>query len=630
MSCTQRGNHGRGRSENAASLFPFLAVLLCTMGAMVVLLVAMAHVARDKAEQQAEAQAALAQAADTPEQQLARQRLAEAQTYRDRLGKVRSQAAAQLEEEQTKLTGIEDHIRRLQDEVETLRTEAMELIALEEEHYDDQAMAEQELERLQELTKMLTDEIVELEEQAAGRQRRYAIVPMRDEATGTHRPAVYFECRADGVLLQPEGIKLTREDFLPPVHVSSPLAAAVRTIKQYYADHPEARGVGEAGLPYPLLVVRPDGISAYHAARAVLESINDEYGYQPVAEEWPLEYEAPNPMLAEQVAAAIELARAEREQLAEAAPQLFRRGNAGWAWSHGRRGGGGSSHGSLLGSSQGDGGGDGGSDNPFANVNFGSAGAPGMEEQGGASGYAEGNEAVATGEAPALGSAEEQTEQTAGQYRENSSSQSTAYALGESPSGDASGEGSLGAEQVASSDTVAASPEEGPAEGPAGQGGGSSREAGATASASAQADAQAQAASSQATPSATAGNSSEEGDGEAEEDGRSGIPIRRTIELAVDADQIVFPSGETIEFVGPTRTHAPQVAAALKRHAGSWGIAGQGFYWKPSLILNTAANGQARANELAQLLRGAGIKVSKQPAANTALGQGGQDASQRR
>lgn len=596
----------RGNTETAASLFPFLAVLLCTMGAMVVLLVAMAHVSRQKAELQAEMQVAAAKAADSPEQQLARERLAEAKAYRDRLGDVRTEAAAQLEDEQSKLTGIEDHIRRLQDEVLLLQTEAQELFALEEEHYDDQAMAEQELERLNELTGMLTEEIKELEEEAAGRQRRYAIVPMRDEATGTHRPAVYFECQGDGIVLQPEGIRLTREDFLPPVHVSSPLAAAIRTINQYYADHPEARGVGEAGSPYPLLVVRPDGISAYQAARTVLESINDEYGYQPVAEEWPLEYESPNPILAEQVAAAIELARAERKRLAVAAPQLFQTTSSNWAWGKGRGGGGGAANQGSLQSSLLDTEGANGSDNPFANVNFSpTAGSNTPEsygegrEQGEAYGSNQDSHGTPDG-LPTLSMNEERSLAASGD-------QLNPYAMNET-----------------SSDESSATEQAPSAGGAAGQGAGSEEE---VASAANTASPPSSVASSQ---SPTAQNQADQGQQPASDaDQRPGIPMRRSIELTVYADRIVFSSGKTVELTGPFRTLAQQVAAALKQHADSWGIAGQGFYWKPSLTLNTTPDGQALATQLTKQLRNAGIRVSQQPAANTAW-QGGQDASRRR
>ena len=589
----------RGNQGSAASLFPFLAVLLCTMGAMVVLLVAMAHVSRQKAEQQAEMQAAAAKAADTPEQTLARERLVEAKFYRDRLGEVRSKAAAQLEEEQNQLTGIEDHIRRLQDEVELLQTEAQELFALEEKHYDDQAMAEQELERLHKLKEMLNEEIEELEEEAAGRQRRYAIVPMRDEATGTHRPAVYFECRSDGIVLQPEGIHLTQEDFLPPVHVSSPLAAAVRSINQYYADHPEARGVGEAGSPYPLLVVRPEGISAYHAARMVLESINDEYGYQPVAEEWPLEYESPNPILAEQVADAIELARAERKRLAAAAPQLFRKDNSVWAWNKGHGDSPAASQGSLQRSLLGVGG-DSESENPFAGVRFSkTVGNSGTESD--AAGRepeemhgTEGTLSGTPGGLPAFSSVEERS--LAG-----ADGPMNSYSTDEAASD-------------ASSTTAQASS----AGGSEGQGA---------------RDNQTAAAASADSPSPTTASvpSSTGQDQQATNDAsqRPGIPMRRSIELTVYADRIIFASGKTIELTGPLRTHAQQVATALKQHAESWGIAGQGFYWKPSLTLNTTSGGQALANQLAKQLRRAGIQVSQQPAANTAW-QGGKDASQRR
>ena len=44
-------------------------------------------------------------------------------------------------------------------------------------------------------------------------------------------------------------------------------------------------------------------------------------------------------------------------------------------------------------------------------------------------------------------------------------------------------------------------------------------------------------------------------------------------------------------------------------HITSWGLAGHGMYWHPVLVLDTTADGQARAADLKRLMASSGIDV---------------------
>ena len=224
-------------------------------------------------------------------------------------------------QEQKRLSDIEDHLHRLRDESEALVAETKELIAVEDQHYDDAKIAQQELERLNQLIGEIHEEIEQLKHAATGRERKFAVVPLRDGRTGTLRPPVYYECTESGVILQPEGIRLTWQDLVAG-DFSSPVNAASRAVSRYFEEHPEARAANESGRPYPLLIVRPDGVYSYYQARAALEEAGVDYGYQPVAADWPLEYGEMNPVLAAQIEDAVRTARAEREGLAKVIPQL--------------------------------------------------------------------------------------------------------------------------------------------------------------------------------------------------------------------------------------------------------------------------------------------------------------------
>lgn len=52
------------------------------------------------------------------------------------------------------------------------------------------------------------------------------------------------------------------------------------------------------GEPYPLLLVRPAGISAYYAALSAMESWRSEFGYEMIGDDWPLVFPKPDPQLA--------------------------------------------------------------------------------------------------------------------------------------------------------------------------------------------------------------------------------------------------------------------------------------------------------------------------------------------
>ena len=634
--------------NSASTLFPFLAVLLCTMGAMVVLLVAMAHVSRSRAAREAELAEAAAEAAreaaDSPERRAAEARLAEAEAYAERLRELRRHGEERLAEEQARLSDIEDHLRRLRDEAEELTVETAELVAVEEEYYDDQKVAEQEFERLNRLIGDIEDEIEELKHAASGRERKYAVVALRNERTGTIRPPVYFECNADGVVLQPEGIAFDWQDLAAP-KFSSPLAAAARAVGRYYTDHPEARAANEAGKPYPLIIVRPDGVESYYRARTAMELSGVDYGYQPVSEEWSLEYGDPNALVAQRVGEAVEFARRERVGLSRVIPKLasqLARGAAGppkrsraIAVVPGGPGGDQRTGGGLRVKRA-----DPNATNPFEGVRIEGAGLLAAQSASSESGrYGEPTATLAangapdssdTSESPRRGALEEPAPGEAGEI--DSSTVAAAIPLSD-----------LSASQPTDGDTedqesTATAPPNGIAPTAA-----SPRVAAANAD---QATAAGTAAAIGAPPQAETGRSKTPSSGTGGRNQRSGMAVVRPIKLLVAADRVVVlnreeqgsPSdadgaAESIEIplTGPTAASVNEVVAALKRHADSWGIAGRGMYWDPRLVLNVEADGQQRARELTTLLKAAGLKVQRQPdaTATRSPAEGGDHATRR-
>src|SRR5262249_48901318 len=146
--------------------------------------------------------------------------------------------------------------------------------------------------------------------QAANRQPVYAVVPFEGMYRTNRRP-IYIECREDEIILQPEGIVFTRADFLGsgPWNTSNPLASALRAAQDYWRGAPrEAPSIPND--PYPLLLVRPDGIRAYQIAFAALNSWISDFGYELIGQDWKIDYPTrPMPELAEAETRAVEGAR---------------------------------------------------------------------------------------------------------------------------------------------------------------------------------------------------------------------------------------------------------------------------------------------------------------------------------
>ncbi len=150
----------------------------------------------------------------------------------------------------------------------------------------------------------------------------YSIVPYQG-SHGTRRRPIYLECRADRIVLQPEGIVFGESDFAGPLDSGNPLDVGLRAVREYLTEQQGRIGNGSPEEPYPLLLVRPSGISAYYAARAAMQSWGAEFGYELIGEDWDLEYLPADSELARAVVAAVEPAR--RRQLAAlaAAPSHY-------------------------------------------------------------------------------------------------------------------------------------------------------------------------------------------------------------------------------------------------------------------------------------------------------------------
>jgi hypothetical protein len=284
------------------SLFPFLAVLLCTMGALLVLLVLFSRSASQAGIREAEAA--------IEELELAREN---ARWRRDQLDGVRQKTNDDLSRARMVLAGIEENTRELEDELARLVgiVEALESEAKVADASDLTALEVKLTNARESVDKARADQ--------ATRPAAYAVVPYVGKH-GTHRRPLYIECCVDGVFLQPEGIRLTPGDFDGPPGPGNPLASALRAARETMARTVPNPG-DPAAQPYPLLLVRPSGVMAYYAAREAISSWGNEFGYQLIEDDWTIAYPPPDVAIAEAENRAIEESRRRLQWLAETHPQ---------------------------------------------------------------------------------------------------------------------------------------------------------------------------------------------------------------------------------------------------------------------------------------------------------------------
>lgn len=663
----------RAKASNTVSplsLFPFIGVLLCTMGALLVVLVAVSRQAKVQAQHRVEA--AQAAAPTEPARDIKREQMNEVHQYVARVSQVRTDVEKKLRDDQMRLSHLEEHMRRLQDQMMALRKAGEELIAMEGEHYDDRQQAEREVERLQQLITDSREAITSIKAEGNGKKKSYALIPY-EGPNGTYRRPIYVECKHNRVILQPEGLELGPDDFHPPLGPGNPLAAVLRAARSYLIQRDQGNVQTRDTEPYPLVLVRPDGALMYAHVQRAIEAGDFDFGFELVEEDWKLKFPGVDPHLASIEQQALEHARMRQQLLAEAAPRAYR-----------RPGGGGSGGQYEFDEAPDDGFAGGGSGAPTRGVRIRKSQARGGSRSdyetsaNGAGGYAsadDGGDGV--GEYSSAGGQPEGDRYASGEYGGNLSDDGGggkgggaggAFADGGHEGGgpgDGTGQGGGssggGGQSGPSGGSQPGSAPQGMAAGTGGGGGGgpvpggapygsTSPMSGTSPGMNMQAGGQPGGMSSGGTGTGMPGMDSQGADRQIgasspdpdapkylsphdrpapakvrgkdwaiNKNGQS-VPVRRTIQVVVRQNQLGVLSDEadlkargkrnrTISVTGDTVESLDAFVKAVHEQIDSWGMAGDGLYWKPVLVLNIGPDGQQRAADLTRLLKDSGLDV---------------------
>ena len=307
----------RFRNENVVSLFPFLAVLLCAMGALLFLLVITTRMMRDDAQKQAvkqspivvpepvpvvfETEIALGQGMSFPQPPVpdAPALIAPKPVFVTRelppsppdlsaeLARLKSQIRQQQQLTEAQETQYARMAQSRQDQLaeiakrEAILDNAQQLTA---KMQLQQSESVREIASLQQDSRKLSNEIQTLrakvrDEESKPRTSPNAlkIVPYEGNAGTTRRP-ILIECTAEGLKFVPEDVLLGEPDLVGFPVEANPILAGVKTLEQYWSRVDGV--VTRQQRPYVLLVVRPDGIPAYYAARQLLQTYDQPFGYE--------------------------------------------------------------------------------------------------------------------------------------------------------------------------------------------------------------------------------------------------------------------------------------------------------------------------------------------------------------
>ena len=289
------------RQRLQVSTFPFLAVLLCAMGSLILLLLVMDR--RAKVVARAKALRAMEQAlgqATAEDQKAAAAHRAEWERRRQvlhaQLQQQDQQILGQLQGIQKQMTaattGMQTELARGRDLQEQLQAGRQELARSEDEltarRAEIGAAAQQADAARTELIRLTADlERMErcVADLKAARQRQLqmvSLVPYRGKH-GDNRKPIYIECSRDDLIFHPDRLAL---------HKTTGSAIRDEIERRLVRQRSDTKLVNQdpQESAYLLMLIRPNGIATYYQTLAALKGLRVDFGYEFVDEDWILDF----------------------------------------------------------------------------------------------------------------------------------------------------------------------------------------------------------------------------------------------------------------------------------------------------------------------------------------------------
>ena len=156
--------------------------------------------------------------------------------FLDELRSVRKRTEASLDEQRARLANAESALARLRAEQDVLKKKYDALSAESVASPDEDAVA------LQDKINALDDEIEQLRREADDLRRegqkakRSYAIVPYQGKKGTFRRPIFVECTSRGVFLQPEGMRFNDDDFMLASFPGNPFDSALRAASRHYLD----------------------------------------------------------------------------------------------------------------------------------------------------------------------------------------------------------------------------------------------------------------------------------------------------------------------------------------------------------------------------------------------------------
>lgn len=328
----------RSRSNETVSLFPFLAVLVCAMGALIFLLLVITRQIRSQAkadaavievappdESQSEstpfvdlaardtaraANRSLSTLLPTPKPSLAlappfQARLIPAQPTlapRDVITAVNTekkqdpdaklivrltaltreleQQSRSVKQTGEKLAGVLSQAQLLQDQLKSAEAKLAALQARKQKVEAGAVDASSEITALESQIARTEKELERARKRLVAQSTKYTFVAF-DGQNGTVRRPIVIECTPNGYTFVQERISLEQSDFAGFTAQVNPLTAGTMALLDYWSSQAKRNGkTDKDSQPYILLIVRPGSAAGYYAARKMLEPLKTSFGYE--------------------------------------------------------------------------------------------------------------------------------------------------------------------------------------------------------------------------------------------------------------------------------------------------------------------------------------------------------------
>jgi len=386
----------RKRPPSAAmSLFSYLDGLVCTMGALILLLLLTAQHVRDQVLEEHQSASSPSTALLIPEEiplklpepevmepiplpgpsdaeiEARNREIARLQAENEeKLSRHQETAKARFEEWRQKLRSLDqmndtlaDELKQSQSRVASTQTTVAKL---SEEAAQLQAMMSQTgakanlVEQTEEDFKKLAEELLRQREESLKKLEAAKVqkalrnpvfeIEARESHSGTTRRPILIECTADSVIFCSEGIRISAEtlgEFTPEFN---PLLAGTEALMKYWKQVDSSQHPNRPA-PYVLMIVRPGGTVGFYVARTYLEKLGSDFGYELVTATAEFKWPQTDPQAVEACQTAInEMLNRSRPQVRGFGSGFGRSNSGGGTEGGGNRTGGGNGASSRFGS----------------------------------------------------------------------------------------------------------------------------------------------------------------------------------------------------------------------------------------------------------------------------------------